>query len=226
VIKINLLPPWINEPRRILVLSIISLIIGGMGAGFMIVVKNDLTGHIDPYYKDVAAFEAQTQLCKKQVEVAAGLKGDQGKYDEYVDFFTGAKLKAYNGSIADVLEEVATKVGTFPGAYYEKVTIKGDKSVQLDGKIKGLMNFVRYYFQMKAAGMTLAANAMPYSTPLEQEITLKTTGSLTKTVLPAPTPPSGNPAVDYKELYKAGGAAPAPGGAPAPTATTGEIPKK
>ncbi len=230
MIKINLLPPWIHEPKRIIILTIISLVIGGMGAGVLNAAKNDLLGPVDAYYKEIAAFGKQEALCKEQATIASTWQGDATKYDEYVKFFSGAGVKAYNNSIADVLEEVATKIGTYPGAYYQSVTI-ADKSVTLNGKIKGLMNFANYYFKMKAAGMKLTPNAKPYATSLDQEIALATSGSITKTVLPAPTPPTGTPAAVYTDLYKAAGGGAAggagdPGGGGAPptgTPTTGTI---
>lgn len=216
MIKINLLPPWIHEPRRILVLSIISLVIGGMGAGFMVMVKNDMLGPIDKYYTEKSAFEKVTQECEAQKSIATQWEGDSKKYDDYVKFFSGEGLKTYNDSIAQVLEEVSTKVGTFPGAYYQTVTIS-DKSVTLNGKIKGLMNFVSYYFQMKNQGMALTPNAKPYSTSLDQEIALETKGTLTKAPIAAPVPPTSTPVSPYGDLYKnsAAVAPPVPGAAPA-----------
>lgn len=236
MIKINLLPPWIHEPKRIIILTVICLVIGGTGAGVLNAAKNDLLGPVDAYYKDIAAYGKQQKLCEEQATIANTWQTDSTQYDAYVKFFSGAGVKAYNNSIADVLEEVATKIGTYPGAYYQSVTIS-DKSVTLSGKIKGLMNFANYYFKMKAAGMKLTPNAKPYATSLDQEIALATSGSITKSVATAPTPPTGTPASVYTDLYKAaggggaggaGGAGAPGGGGPPPTTapTTGVIAPK
>ncbi|MHB9132500.1 MAG: hypothetical protein ACYDBB_15625 [Armatimonadota bacterium] len=230
MIKLNLLPSYIHENRRAWIVLVIFVVLLMLQGGVFFKAYMDLQAREKWYTKEggpgINYFQGRVTLINEAKTKADGIGTKAEAYTKYTTFFTRGEVLKYNYSIADAMAEVANSLGTTKGAWYEKITITPDKKFTADGRIRGLMNFVNYYFKIKKMGgeWKLTPMALPYAKKFDamnQKIELKVAGSYTTEILKPPTPPETDE--PYDQLYHAAGAsadasgqaAPA-GGAPMP----------
>ena len=218
MIKLNLLPSYVLEVKRIQMVIVIFLVLLALEGGVVFKAYIDLQAQEAWFQKDKAYFEQRTAMIQKEKATTKALQDQTGVYDPYIKFFTRGDVIAYNEAIAATIEEAATTVGGSK-AWYSDMTITGS-DVKVNGRIKGLMNFLNYYFQMKKKNFAIVPAAKTATSPdkptLDQEVPLVTSGKISKSV---PEPPkSPETPSEYTAVFKAAGAAApadAGGGAPA-----------
>lgn len=220
MIKLNLLPSYVLEAKRIRNVIVIFVVLLLLEGGIVFQAYLDLTAQEAWFPKDQKYFEERTAMIQKEKATTKALQDKVNVYDPYIKFFTRGEVITYNNTIATSIEEAAKAVGGSK-AWFSTMTIKG-KDVTVNGRIKGLMNFLNYYFAMKTKGFKITPAAKTAASPdrptLNQEVPLAMTGSIT-TSLPDPPKAPGDAGAAYTSLFQAAGAAPAAGaGGAAPAA--------
>ena len=225
MIKLNLLPTYVNEVRRIGIVIIIFLIFVVLELLVIFKAYIDLQAqeawftHDKDYYTNRAADIA------KEKSAADDLKGKVNSWDSYTTFFSRKDTVDHAEAIAKSLAEVGQVLGSSGRSevWYDNYTLK-DTAVTAEGHINGLMNFVDFYFNSKDSGLTVEPGAKPTPSPspadvkmtAEQPIKLKITASIKTAVPKAPQPPE--TAITVKEFCVPGTKAAAPAAAPAAAA--------
>ena len=225
MIKLNLLPQYIIEFRRIRTVILVFVITLAIEGGVVFKVYSDLQAQEVWFTKDKAYYDTRTTMINGEKSKADAIAGKAGKYASYIEYFTRKPAVDNANGIAKVLEEAAQKLGKTSASWFDEITIdKG--TVSANGNINGLMNFVNFYFKMKKASFTVTPAAQPAPTPADAKVTMAQTVPLTisgtVSAMPtAPAPPEATPSIPA-DLYKPAGAAPAavaPGAAAAPGTT-------
>jgi hypothetical protein len=154
-----------------------------------------------------------------------------------IDFFTGKSVQPHNAQLRKVLALAPSKFRT-PGEgniWFSEMSFAG-KTVTAKGHIKGLSNYVNYFFAMRDKNVTVTTSApkvMPTATAPQrpptyaQEFDVEVSTDIGEE-LPATAPAGPTEAKSWEDLYTFGGAsgaadagaaggtpAPAPGAAPA-----------
>ena len=219
MIKLNLLPQYVLEIRRIRVVVIAFLVLLALEAAVVYQAYSDLRKQEAWFQADKEYFTARTKKINDAVGVAKQYEDKSKIYDPYNAFFTRDAVFQYNEQIANAIEESARTIGG-DKAWFNDMTVNKDGTVVVHGQITGLMNFLEYYFKMKDKGFSVTPAALPAPSPAEptmgQEVTIAMAGNITSTLPEMPPVPTvaSQPPVLPDKLYIPAGAAPAP--APAP----------
>ncbi len=225
MIKLNLLPSYVIEKRRIRTVIVVFLILIGVEAGVVFKAYADLQA-VEKWFKDDAPyFTKRADMINAEKTKATTWETQAKVYEPYISFFTRGAVIDYTNGIATSLAEAGKLVGGGK-AWFDKLTITGN-AVEYEGHIKGLMEFVNFYFKAKASTppLTVEPLAIPAPSPsqptMNQEVVLKVKGTVTAG-LPAAPGPVGEAAETNLLYHSASGAAPeagaaagAPAGAPA-----------
>ena len=231
MIKLNLLPPYVPERPKIRTVIVTFIILLALQGGVVFKFYLDLQAIEKWFPTDSQYYDARKAVIDAEGAKAVEIAGKADAYTTVVGFFNRTAAQEYTTKLATTLTEATAKIGVTQGVWYKDMTIDSTGALKLNnGDIKGLMNFVEYYFKMKDAGFTIQPAAQPYPAPLDQHIALNITGTVSA-LSAAPIAPgtfSG-----WADLYKAAGAttpgaegeAPPAGEAPAgeaPNAPPGE----
>lgn len=214
MIKINLLPSYVHEARRIKMTIAIFVALFIIEGGIVFGWQSGLQKQADWYVQDQQRCEAGKVALDKYAADATALQAEVGTYDEWINTFADLQpFKDYNEKLAQSMIEVGAKLGG-KRAWFTQITIQPDGAVQATGKIKGSMNFLSYYFSLKDEGFDLAPAVQPYDPSskispekqMAQEIAVDAQGKVTP-LPPVPTLPNGSS--PYNGIYQpvSGGAA-------------------
>lgn len=232
MIKLNLLPQYVIEFRRIRVLIIVFVAVLLLEGTVVYTAYTDLQKQAKWFTDDKGYFTARKSMIDGEKSKADELNTKSASYQPYIDFFTRGPVVKYNEGIVTSLQEVAKMVGGGP-AWFDDLTL-ADTNVTMNGKIKGLMNFVNFYFKMSDTGMKVtpaahpapSADASTVKNTMAQVVPLVVVGTI-KTALPKPPAPP-DKAMTPSELYipatAAGAAAGTPGAPGAPGAAAAGTP--
>lgn len=217
MIKLNLLPQYVIEYRRIRLLIIVFVVALVFEGGIVFKAYTDLKAQAAWFVNDKSYYDTRQKKIADAKAKADAAEAKQNSYKPYNDFFQRDAVLKYNHQMVACLQEVAGLVGGQPAAWFDDLTL--DKSsVTMHGKIKGLMNFVNFYFKMKDTGMKLEPAAQPASSPksptLNQEVALQVSGSIKSALPDKPPLPQGETPKTPGDLYIPYKGASAPGGAP------------
>lgn len=216
MIKLNLLPGYVHEKGKIRTSIIVFLVIVCIEVGVIFWAKQGYEAQTSWFTKD------KQYYTDRVTEINDGIKGtDQftapsTAYDELVPFFKRESCTAYTEKLLKVMSDVPNKLKNVDG-WYDDLTIKDDE-LTMPGHLKGIMNFVSFYFDMKDKGFTIAPSdetiPKPFpAKPNTQEMRFTLTVKLDDKIPAKVAPPKD--AVPWPSLYKAHGAAAAPAeGAP------------
>ncbi|HEX2951953.1 MAG TPA: hypothetical protein VHV83_20655 [Armatimonadota bacterium] len=214
MIKINLLPPYVYEARRIKITIVVFvalfLLLGGGVLGYQSGLKQQESWYgsdktrCDNYKKTLDDYSAQADT----------LQTKSVAYDPFNQVFADlGPIKAYNTQLANVFIEAAQKIGG-SGSWYTKLEIQSDGTMNAEGKINGSMRFLSYYFRLKDEGFTLQPAVEPFpAKKMSQQVSLKVSGKVSALPTP-PALPTGASPNPWKDLYKDASSAAAAGGAP------------
>lgn len=216
MIKLNLLPSYVIEARRIRTVIVVFIVLLGIEGGLIFKAYTDMQAQEAWFKADKEYYVKRKQTIDASVAAATAWKGNSGAYATYNSFFTRDAVIEYNNKIALCLEEAAELVGGGK-AWFTSLNISKDE-LTVTGKINGLMNFVNYYFRMSDAGLLVVPAAQPAASPnkptLGQQVPLSISGKLKKNAVPEPPGLPDTPELP-SDLYKQAGSTPAPGAAPA-----------
>jgi len=221
VIKLNLLPQYVIEFRRIKLLVIFFVIILALEGGVVGKAYLDLKLQAKWFTDDKPYFEGRKAEITKETAEASTWQGNSTKYIPYLEFFQRGGVEEYNLKIVKVLSEAATQVSGGHNAWFTEMIINGS-NVEYRGQIKGLMNFLEFYFHMEDLKLTVKPGGTPAASPAPKDNTLNVTIPLEVTgALPAALPSKPSPpetAKTYTDLYNPYGEAPKASAAAAPGA--------
>ena len=213
MIKLNLLPQYVVEARRIRTVIVIFLVLLGLEAGVVYQAFTDLRKREVWFNMDKNYFTQRTTKIAGVKMTRDNLKGQSAVYRPYIDFFTRNAIMQYNDAIATSLEEVARTIGG-GRAWFNTLTVNKDGSVLVTGQIRGLLNFLDYYYRMKDVGYAIVPAAQPASSPsnptLNQLVPINMAGTVQSKLPDKPAAPGEAPVTPDKLYIPAGG-----GGAPA-----------
>lgn len=212
MIKLNLLPQYVIEVRRIRTVVIAFLVLLAVEGGIVYKAYLDLNAQIAWFKQDQQYFTARTAEIKAAKAEAEGIKGKTGVYAPYIAFFTRAAIVQYNDGVAKSLEDVSLDI-TGGKAWFNNFSLKKTGEVTINGQIDGLMNFLDYYFKMKDKNYTITAAALPAASPskptMTQQVPIAMAGKV-KNAIPAEPTPTGEKPVPPSDLDKSTTAAAAP----------------
>lgn len=216
VIKLNLLPAYINEPRKMIVATIVFVLVLGALAGLLFGVTKGMDEQVAWFKLDSSrCTNFNTAVTNYQAE-ADKLKQYAAKYTPYLDYFADRKVaKARCEEIVTGLSAAANAIvpPKFPG-YFEALTVDpASGTVHGVGKIKGAMNLLNYYFYVRDEQMTVAPQPLPKDATM---INLDVTGTVANAkIAEPPSPPAATGTVtNWADMYKAPSAGAASTGAP------------
>jgi len=201
VIKLNLLPSYVIEARRIRTVVILFVVLLALEGGIVYQAYSDMQKQIDWYTKDKEYFAQRTTMVKGEKEKRTKLENESKVYEPYINFFSRDAIITYNNDIATVIEEAANAVSGGPKAqpWFDDLTVKKGGEVSANGRIKGIINFLDYYWKMKEVSFTLTPQARPAPSPaqptLNDELRVIVSGKIAKSFPTAPTMPPGKPAL-------------------------------
>ncbi len=228
MIKLNLLPQYVIEFRRIKVLVVCFVVILALEGGVVIKAYLDLKQQAAWFTGDKEYFDNRKDMISKVVTEASTWKDNSTKYDTYNTFFPRAGVNAYNSAIVLTMQEAASGIGGARQAYFTDMVIHDGTKVDYRGKIKGLMNFLEFYFHMEDQSFTVtpgANPARPAASPAARDCTLNdsidliVSGSVKDGL---PTAPKLDGTSSWEALYQPYGE----GGAAAPAAASNAPPAK
>ena len=223
MIKLNLLPQYIIELRRIRVIAVLFVVLLVIECAVVFKAYVDLQAQTR-WFKYTQYFTDRQATIAKAKAAADDLDGKSQKYDPYIKFFTRGAVVDYNKQIVDALQEAGSKVGGDKNAWFSDFQISSKGNITYNGNITGLMNFLEFYFRMEDNGLQITPKAKPATqagmSVMNQPIPLTVTGALKNALPSPPTPPEAakswlNLFVPYaatKTAAAAPGAAPAAGG--------------
>jgi hypothetical protein len=233
MIKLNLLPAYVIEVRRIRVTVIVFVILLALEGGVVFKANADLQAQEKWFGDDKTYYVGRKATIEKAKTEADAVEAKSKAYTALIDFFKRGAVQEYNTKLAASMQEVAAAIGPHSTSWYNEILLEKN-SFTLTGHVKGLMNFVSLYFKMKDAGLTITPRApeawetelwqknnkeeilaapTAYPKPMSQWIAIKVAGTL-KAELPAPpTPPEGM--VPWTQLAQPPAAAAPAEGAPA-----------
>lgn len=211
MIKLNLLPAHVHEGGRIRLSIIIFLIVVGLEVGVILWAKQGYASQEKWFTTDKDYYTQRTTMIKGKIDESKKLADPSKKYADLNDFFRRKTVVDYTQQLAAVMAEVPGKFGGTT-AWFDSMVIEKN-NVTLTGKVKGIMNFVDFYFKMKGRGVTVKPGdpgPKPWpANPRTQEIPLTLSATLSKEIPAAPKVPDG---VDpWTKLYMKHGEAPAEG---------------
>jgi hypothetical protein len=219
MIKLNLLPGYVHEKGRIQASIAIFLIVVGLEVGVILWAKQGYEAQAKWFATDKTYYTERTTMIDSAITASKSLAEPSKKYETLVTFFKRGpvvdNMKLYTSAMAAVPQKLGST-----GAWFEDMNIS-KKEVTLTGKVKGIMNFVDFYFMLKGKGFTVKPGdpgPMPWpKNPRIQEIPITLTCTLDAEVPEAAKGPEG--AQPWTALYKKRGE-----GAPAadPNAPQGE----
>jgi len=222
VIKLNLLPQYVIEARRIRVVVILFLVLLGLEGGIIYKAYIDLQAQETWFTNDKNYFTDRTKMIQGKKQERDLWKGKKDIYRPYIDFFTRNAIIQYNEGIAAAIEEAANTVGSGQ-TWFDSLSVTKDGQATATGHIVGMLNFLDYYFKMKPKGFTLVPQARPAPSyardkwTLNDELPILVSGKITRTFPAKPTIPGETPVTPDKLYIPWGGtAAPAGGGTAAP----------
>jgi hypothetical protein len=228
MIKVNLLPKYYGEGRRIMLTIIVGVVILLIEAIPVVKMPADYKLWTDWFAGEKKFYQDYGTKADAEVAVTEKWKTDATTYTKFLGSFSRGETQKYNNTIVQALNDIASRVGG-GGAYFDEMTLQDDKVV-MQGQIKGLMNFVNYYFKLSKNELLLQPMARPYPTSMDRQIiAVNVIGTLKK---PMPVQPAFDfTAEDYDKLYVPdGGTATSPvpnvgaGGAAAGAAPAGAAP--
>ena len=111
MIKLNLLPQYVIEFRRIKVLVIFFVIILALEGGVVIKAYLDLKNQAAWFTKDKSYFDTRKAMIDKEVAEAGEWKKNSTAYTSYIDFFSRGAVVDYNSKLVKTLQEAASQVG-------------------------------------------------------------------------------------------------------------------
>lgn len=209
MIKVNLLPKYYGEGKRILITIIVGVVILIIEAVPVLKMPADYKMWTDWYISEKAPFyDEYGKAADGEIAVTEKWKGEAGTYKKFLTAFSRDETQKYNNAVVESLVDVASRVGG-GGAYFDDMTLQ-DSNVKMTGKIKGLMNFVNYYFKLSKNELKLEPMAEPYPESMDKQIiAVNVAGTLKK---PMPSQPAFSFTADeYGTLYVPNGStAPAP----------------
>lgn len=201
MIKLNLLPRYLIEMRRLKVMSLCFGIVFALICGVIFKAYTDLKAQTAWYDADKAYYTEYTKAVNDASAASKDLASKSGVYPEYNRFFTRQTAQANVDQLAMRIVEAANAVSG-QGAWYRELTI-ADKNVSLQGEMNGLMNFVNYYFYLKDKGFNVAPAAHPHPFPntMQQRISLAVSGELKEGLPKALVVPKDSKPQDWKKMY-------------------------
>ncbi len=212
MIKLNLLPGYVHEKGRIRLSIIVFLIVVGIEVGLIFWAKMGYEAQAKWFDVDKQYYTERTKMINTEIEGTKSLNGPSTKYATLIEFFRGAKIVEYNKALVETMSEVPGKLRG-ANAWFDKMTITG-KKVTLPGHVKGITNFVDFYFKMKGAGFTVTPTGktpMPWpANPRTQVMDVELSTELAAGI-PAETEKAPEGTVPWKDLYKAHSDKPAEG---------------
>lgn len=219
MIKINLLPPYVNEIRKMKVVIAIFVVLLVLEAGIVLGVQSGLKKQEEWYAKEKTACDTRMVTLKAYEDKPTTMKTHADAYTPWINTFGDLQpFKEYLDKIAQTFTEAGVKIGG-SGSVFQNVTIQQDGKLDASGNIVGAMKFLGYYYRLKDQGFDLTPAVQPY-TPyganMQQKVTLSVKGKVAELPTLPKWPDTG---ADPKDLYKAagsGGTAPAGGTTPAP----------
>ncbi|MHB0938856.1 MAG: hypothetical protein ACYDCO_21975 [Armatimonadota bacterium] len=225
MIKLNLLPSYVLEVRKIRNVIITFLILLALEGGIIYKAYTDLQLQETWFTNDKAYFTKRIEEIKAAKSARDAIKGQAGIYRPYIDFFGRKAIIEYNNAIAATLLDAANAIttGQKEKPWFDELVVNKDGAVTAKGKIKGMISFLDYYFKMKESGYTLAPKAQPAASwnrsqwTLYDTLDVEVSGKVSKAFPAKPTPPGEKP-IAPKDLYvpyKSTGGGAAAGGAPA-----------
>ncbi len=220
MIKLNLLPGYVHEKGRIRLSIIIFVIVVALEVGVILWAKQGYDAQAQWFTKDKAYYTKRTEMINQRIEDSKKLSGPSTQYATLITFFSRKPVVEYAGALGGVMKAVPAKLGS-TDAWFDSMTIN-KKDVTLNGKIKGIMNFVDFYFKTKDAGFTVKPGdpgPLPFpENPRTQEIPITLTCALDVEIPETVKAPDG--VSPWPALYKkrGEGAAPAEGDPNAPPA--------
>lgn len=228
MIKLNLLPQYVIEVRRIRVVIVLFLVLLVLEAAIIFKAYTDLNLQVAWYTSDMKYFTDRTAMIQQEKSARDALVEEAKIYRPYIDFFTRNAIIKYNDEIAASLAEAANAIGGGK-TWFDSLTVAKTGEVAATGHIKGMINFLDYYFVLKAKMFTLIPQAQPARSPAQKdwtiynELPVQVTGKITKIFPAAPGVPA-TPDTPDKLYVPNGGGGAAAGGAPAGGPATGGAP--
>ncbi len=234
MIKVNLLPKYYGEGKRILITIIVCVVILMIEAVPVLKVPADYKVWTDWFAPEKGFYGTYVSDAQAEIDITDKWKNEAGTYKKFISSMSRDATQKYNNGIVESLKDVSDRVGG-GGAYFDDMTIEGS-NVKMTGKIKGLMNFVNYYFKLSKNDLKLEPMAEPYPESMDKQIiAVDVSGTLKKAM---PTQPAFDfTTEDYGKLYVpkggtsaapvnvgGGGGAAAGGAAGAAPAAGGEAP--
>jgi len=228
VIKLNLLPSYVLEARKIRNVIIAFFVLLALEGGIIYKAYTDLQLQEKWFTSDKVYFSQRTTEIKAAKSARDAIKGQSGIYRPYIEFFGRKAIIEYNNAIAATLLQAANDItsGQKDKPWFDELIVGKDGTVTANGKIKGMISFLDYYFAMKEKSYSLAPQAKPAASwnrsqwTLYDTLDVALTGKVSKTFPTKPALPGDKP-VAPGELYvpyKAAAAAPAAGAAATPAA--------
>lgn len=226
MIKLNLLPRYVIEVRRIRIVIILFVALLALEGGVVYQAYADMQKQIDWYTKDKDYFTQRATMVKGEKDKRTKLEGDSKVYEPWIKFFRRDAIIKYNDQVATAIEKTANTVSGGPEArpWFDGLTVKSSGDVSANGRIKGMINFLDYYWKMKEANLTLTPQARPAPSPaqptLNDELSVAISGKIADAAFP--TAPEGIPSEKPKlpgELFNpftSGSGAPRAGGPAVP----------
>lgn len=202
MIKLNLLPRYLLEIRRLKIMSVIFGIIFAAVCGVILKAHADLKSQAAWFAKDKLYYQSYKREIETAKAAADAISVNAAIYPEFNKFFTRGPAQDHADAIA---ERIVEAVNAVSGQKAWFTTMRIEKSdVTLTGEIQGLMNFVNYYFHLKGNNFSVAPAAQPYpASPVNQVISLNVTGKLSAPLPEPKGPPSSTPAMaNWSDLYK------------------------
>jgi hypothetical protein len=201
VIKLNLLPPYINERRRML-MAIVVFVVLLLPLAFVIFELQSGWQQQEAWYNTEAQnYTTYTSSVSTYQKGADDVKSAAGQYKDWITTFGDlAPSRAYCQKTAQSLIEAGNLVSG-GGSWMDQMEVFSDGTVKTKGKIKGTMQFLAYYFRLKDKGCTLDPAVQP--APMQKmtdTVPLVVSGKVT--ALPSAITLPGSGKNNWSDLYQ------------------------
>ncbi len=211
MIRINLLPQYIIEIRRVRALIIIFVVILLLEGGIVYKAYTGLQAQAAWFNNDKKDFVTRKATIDQEISTASTMETKSHTYEPYLSFFKRDSVIDYNQKIVNSLTEAGKMVSGGHG-WFTNMTISGGNNVTYTGKINGLMNFLEFYFLMEDAHFDVAPAAQPAPSPdaptmLSKDIDLTVTGTLQNKLPDLPALPDAVKTPNDLYIPSGGGAA-------------------
>jgi len=213
VIKLNLLPSYVLEVRKIRNVIVAFLILLALEGGVIYKAYIDLQAQEKWFTEDKPYFTKRIAEIKAVKSERDKIKGQVGVYRPYIEFFGRDAIIKYNDAIAASLLQAANDITSNQQdkPWFDALTVKKDGTVEAKGKINGMISFLDYYFAMKEKSYTLVPKAQPAASwnrsqwTLSATLDVEVTGKVAKPIPDKPKLPGEAP-VTPGDLDKTAGA--------------------